>query len=142
MRDAAHQRIRPYGLPVVGDFDGKIDDAEFAEEATRARTPRSELLPARLHGALQAQRFPGQQRARIAGLTQFGDECARREQIAQTHRQFRGICFYDARRATEVAGILTECVGSLSNIVEAPPAAARMPRMSSLWESVPRSAGS
>src|SRR6202035_5475151 len=130
MRDAAHERIRPYGPPVVGDFDGEIDDAKFAEQQPRARPPRSELLPALLHAALQAQRCVGQQRGRIAGLAQFGDECARREELAQTHRQFRGICFYGARQATEVLGILTECHGSL---------AARMPRMSSLWESVSRS---
>ena len=114
MRDAAHHRRRPQGLPVVGDFDCKIDDAKLLEEPARAHPPCGELLHTLLHGAFQAQRFLRQQRRRIAGIAQFGDERARREEFAQPNGQYRGIRFDDARRSIEVTGILTECDGSLS----------------------------
>lgn len=93
MSDAAHHCFRPQRLPVRADFNGKILDAQFAQQHSRAHPAGREFLPAFLDSLLQVPGFGGIQRARIAAAAQFRNQCAVREQLAQARRQTRGMGF-------------------------------------------------
>jgi hypothetical protein len=93
MRDAADQRFRPYGLPVIRHRDGKIMDAKFGQQRSGAQSSRREFLRTLEDRFSDVLRFPGEQETGITGFAQLGREGAPRKQGAQAGRQFRGICF-------------------------------------------------
>lgn len=134
VRDAAHERIRPHRLPILGHLDGKILDAQFSQQTPCAESTCGEFLHAFRHRPVERLRFFGEQRRRIARAAQLGDERARREQVAQIHRQIRRIGSDERHPVNSSAGYFDR--NANWRVVGPQRATARMPGMNSLWQSL------
>ena len=74
--------MRPYRLPVSGDPERKIADAELRQGQPRAQAPRGELLHPLRHRPPKKGRFFGQQQRGISRRAQFSGAGTRGEQLA------------------------------------------------------------